>query len=69
MGLSFWKIKFSQTGLACFRLNRYTLLRYEDLLDNPVDALRGIFLDLNLKFDKRYLVGVVIKLFFFVTYE
>jgi hypothetical protein len=63
MGLSFWKIKFSQTGLASFRLNRYTLLRYEDLLDNPVEALRRIFLDLNLKFDKRYLVGMVIKKF------
>ena len=34
---------------------RYALIRYEDLIDDPLTSLRKIFLNLNLKFDKRYL--------------
>jgi hypothetical protein len=38
-----------------FYIIRYTLTRYEDLIDDPLTSLRKIFLNLNLKFDKRYL--------------
>ena len=33
---------------------RYSLLRYEDLLEDPMSSLKNMFLDLNLKFDKKF---------------
>ena len=35
-------------------LCRYTQLRYEDLLEDPMSSLKNMFLDLNLKFDKKF---------------
>ena len=36
-------------------LNRYSRLRFEDLVEDPLSALVKVFSDLGLAFDKRHL--------------